>query len=144
MYHNEIPSIFEFRAIYVDYVFKHGHPSVILFYKDEESALVDAFTAVAKIWKKKGGKANFVTSGLTEGIQEKLASFTEVKTVPTLMIIHPPPAGVKAPIRKYFFGDISYRTSAKEITQFVIDFFSGKLKPFQKSEPVPESSTEPV
>ena len=86
LYVNEVPSVFEFSEAYVDKIFKSGKPSAVLFYKEKESALVEAFSTVAKTesWK---GKIFFTTSGITEGEQLKFGQFIGVKTLPNIVIL---------------------------------------------------------
>ena len=140
MYVHEQPAVIEFSEKYIEKVFKHGHPSTILFYKEKESALVTAFTKVAK---ENYESMSFVTSGNTEGIQQKIASFVGVKKSPTLVIIKPPTGGEQEQMQNFKF-DVDETTTQEEIQKHIQDFLDGEIKPSLKSEPEPYETNDPV
>jgi protein disulfide-isomerase A1 len=84
------------------------------------------------------GDILFVTSGITDGIQARLAEFIGVgyDDMPTLRIISP-----EEQMLKYVWeGDVK-SLSADNVRSFVTDFKDGKLAAHLKSEEVPEQET---
>lgn len=87
------------------------------------------------------GKILFSTSGVTEGIQERLGEFIGVTSadLPTVRIVSP-----EGELKKFMYpGDVSALT-VDDVEGFVNDFLTGKLNPHRKSEPVPETNDGPV
>lgn len=83
----------------------------------------------------------FVVSGVTEGIQARLAEFVGVDAsmLPTIKLLSP-----SDNMKKY-----QLPTSAKDITvetirAFIKEFKDGKLVPFLKSEEIPADNSAPV
>jgi len=99
----------------------------------------EAFSEAAKELK---GQVLFSYSGVSDGIQEQLAEFIGVtaEDLPTILIIDPADENV----RKFKYeGDVE-KLTVEDVRKFVGDFTDGKLKPFLKSEAVPESNDGPV
>jgi len=76
----------------------------------------------------------YVKSGISEGIQQRLAEFVGVDetSLPTIRILDP-----SDNMKKYTYsGDLS-SLSVDSIKKFVDDFKSGSLAPFLKSQDIP-------
>jgi len=84
------------------------------------------------------GEILFVTSGVSEGIQSRLAEFIGVtkEDMPTLRVISP-----EETMLKYVYEGDASALSVDEIGKFVKDFKAGSLKPHLKSAARPEADT---
>lgn len=137
-----VPTLMEFSEEYIEPIFQNQKPAVFLFIdskNEEQKKLVDTFKTAAQKGK---GKIFFAHSGVTEGIQQRLAEFVGVNTehLPRLMIVGFGSGGVD----KYVYdGDVNGLT-ADEVEKFVSQFQGGSLKKFLKSEEVPEKNDTPV
>jgi len=83
-----------------------------------------------------------VTSGVSEGIQQRLADFIGVtkSDLPTLRILDP-----SKDMAKYTSTVVVDETlTVDSISSFLTEFKDGKLEPFLKSEPIPETQDGPV
>jgi len=65
-----VPTVFEFGGDYVDLIFKKGEDAIFLFSEDRDADYHKVFEQVARDHK---GMLHFTTTGVSEGIQEKLA-----------------------------------------------------------------------
>jgi thiol-disulfide isomerase/thioredoxin len=82
-----------------------------------------------------------VVSGVTDGIQGRLAEFIGVdeSQIPTLRLLDP-----SENMKKYKFPlDIS-KLSVENIKAFLNDFKNANLKAFLKSAPAPEDNSKPL
>jgi len=87
------------------------------------------------------GEILFVNSGVSEGIQARLAEFVGVtaEDMPTMRILAPGQS-----MKKYnYSGDVNALTT-ESIKTFIEDFKAGKVEEFLKSEPIPETQEGPV
>jgi protein disulfide-isomerase A1 len=135
---NSVPSLFEFEEDYIEAIFGNKQNAMILFDSTREGSHHEAFKQASKDAK---GKILFSTSGVKDGIQQRLAEFIGVgeADLPTLRIINP-----GEQMRKFQFpGDVAALTSA-QVVDFVNDFTDGKLRPHMKSAAAPESNDGPV
>ena len=79
-----------------------------------------------------------MTSGVTDGIQSRLAEFigVEKKDMPSMRLIAP-----EESMLKYVWeGDVNALSGA-DVEKFVSDFKAGNLQPHLKSEAIPEEAT---
>lgn len=85
---NSVPSLFEFEEDYIEAIFGNRQSAMILFDSAREGSHHDAFAQASKDLK---GQILFSRSGVTGGIQERLAEFIGVTAadMPTLRIINP-------------------------------------------------------
>jgi len=133
-----VETLFEFSEDSVEPIFHEQNP-VILLMIDGEGDHKKAFEAASKELK---GQILFSYSGVMEGIQEQLGEFIGVtqEDLPTIRIIEPS----EEAIRKFKYeGDVS-KLTVEDVKKFVADFKDGKLTPFLKSDPIPESNDGPV
>jgi len=135
---SSVPTVFAFSEEYLSAVFKSKNDALFLFTEEEEGDYHAVFAEVAKELK---GKILFGTSGASQGIQQKLASFVDVRKddLPLLVILQPPKdAQAKDTLQRYVFpGNIKESLGAAEVKKFIEDFHAGNLKPTRKSEPIP-------
>lgn len=87
------------------------------------------------------GDILFVTSGVSEGIQQRLAEFIGVddSSLPTLRLLDPADN-----MRKFTFEGSLSSLTVDNVKKFVNDFKTGSLIPFLKSEEIPADNTAPV
>jgi hypothetical protein len=118
---NSVPSLFEFEEEYIEAIFGNRQNAMILFDSVREGAHHDAFAQASKDAK---GKILFSRSGVTGGIQERLAEFIGVTAadMPTLRLINP-----AEDMKKFqYSGDLATVT-AENIVAFYNDFAAGTL-----------------
>jgi len=137
-----VPTVIEFSDDYIEPIFQKQRPTIFLF-RDEESAeskkLDEVFTKAANANK---GKILFSTSGVTKGIQQRLAEFVGVteKDLPRIVIIEFAAQGID----KYVFSGDAKAFSDSEVTTLIDDWKAKKLTKFLKSEEEPASNDAPV
>ena len=130
-----VPRLIEFSEDYIEPIFGDQQSALILFTEEKDTEYQKAFADAAKALQ---GQILFVTSGVSDGIQARLAEFIGVESAdtPSLRLIEPGQS-----MRKFLFeGDAKALTSA-DVEKFVGDFKAGSLKPHLKSEDVPEPQT---
>jgi len=131
-----VPKLINFSEDYIEPIFADHNPALILFTQETGTDYQAAYQQAANDLN---GQILFVTSGVTEGIQSRLAEFlgvTEADT-PTLRLISPSDT-----MLKYVYeGDVKALTVA-DIEAYIADFKAGKLSPHLKSEPIPEDNND--
>jgi len=135
---NAVPTLFEFGEDYIEPIFAKRNPAIILFTDEKDTPYQANFAKAAGGLK---GKILMSYSGVTAGIQERLAEFIGVTKadLPTLRLIAP-----EANLQKYVWeGKIADLTEAN-VTEFYQNFKDGKLVAHRKSEDVPEKNDGPV
>jgi len=82
-----------------------------------------------------------VKSGISDGIQQRLAEFVGVDepSLPTVRILDP-----SDNMKKYTFGEDVSKLSVESLKKFIDEFKNGKLAPFLKSQDIPADNSEPV
>lgn len=134
-----VPTIQEFSKDSIERIFGERKPAIILFRDQANSGDYEkVFTEAASALK---GQIIFVTSGVEDGIQKRLAELVGVTSdmLPTIRILD-----TANGMQKYSYdGDINDLSKAT-VKNFIDDFKAGKLVPFLKSQPVPETQEEPV
>ena len=128
-----VPSLINFSEEYIKPIFVDKKPAIMLFTEDEEYPYQEVFAKAAKELSK---QILFYTSGQKEGPQARLADYIGIKDTmrPAILILEP--QGIK--MYKYAFPDDECNTSVADIKIFVNDYIKGKLKPYLKSEEIPE------
>jgi protein disulfide-isomerase A1 len=134
---NKNPTVIPFDQKAAQLIFGEGQNALFLLVSDNEASLAaeKAFDEVAKELR---GKITFSRARLHEQMGQRLGEYIGVteKEVPTLRIVLP-----SQNMHKFSFeGDVT----AKNIKSFYEDWANGRLKPFFKSEAIPESNDEPV
>lgn len=135
---SSVADFFEFDEDSVEPIF-HDQKAVLILFLEGEQAYKEPVYAASREMK---GSILFSYSGVTEGIQEQLGEFIGVTSddLPTIRIMQP----TEDNVRKFKYeGDVE-KITVEEIEKFVNDFNEGKLKPFLKSEAIPESNDGPV
>jgi protein disulfide-isomerase A1 len=132
---SSVPRLITFSEDYIEPIFGDRKSAAILFTEELDTDYQKVYSQAAKDLQ---GEILFVTSGVSEGIQSRLAEFIGVETadLPTLRIISPEDS-----MLKYVWnGDVS-KLTADDVSQFIGDFKAGTLEPHLKSEAVPEQAT---
>ena len=130
-----VPTLITFSEDYIEPIFGDHNPALILFTEESDQGYQAVFE---KASKDLNGQILFVTSGVTEGIQSRLAEFigVEKKDMPTLRLIAP-----EESMLKYVWeGDVN-ALSGDDVAKFISDFKAGSLQPHLKSEEIPEQAT---
>jgi protein disulfide-isomerase A1 len=134
---NKFPTVLPFDQKAAQRIFGEGHNALFVIVGDNEAGLAaeKEFEIAAKELQ---GKITFSRARLHEQMGQRLADYIGVteKDVPTLRIVLP-----SQNMHKFNFeGEVT----AKNVKAFYEDWANGRLKPFFKSEPIPESNDEPV
>ena len=130
-----VPRLITFSEDYIEPIFGDRNPAVILFTEEADQGYQSVFAQAAKDLQ---GELLFVTSGVTEGIQSKLAEFVGVSAsdMPTMRLVHPAES-----MQKYVYeGDASALTG-DDVAKFISDFKAGNLQPHLKSQDVSAATT---
>lgn len=132
---SSVPTLITFSEDYIEPIFGDHNPALILFTEESDQGYQSVFEQAAKDLN---GEILFVTSGVTDGIQSRLAEFigAEKKDLPSLRLIAP----AESMLKYVWEGDVSALT-ADDVKKFVEDFKADKLLPHLKSEDVPEQQT---
>ena len=124
-----VPTVFEFSEDEIEAIFGNQQNTAILFRDpaDKDADFMKVFEEAAKTHK---GKVLFAYSGITDGIQERLAEFMGVTkdNLPVLRIIMP------ADMKKFEMPGPVTALTVESIGTYVQDVIDGKVKPFLKSE----------
>jgi len=129
-----VPKLITFSEDYIEPIFADHNPALILFTQENGTDYQAVFQKAANDLQ---GQILFVTSGVTDGIQSRLAEFIGVteEDLPSLRLIDPQDS-----MLKYIYeGDIA-SLSVADIEAYVQSFKDGKLEPHLKSEPIPENN----
>jgi protein disulfide-isomerase A1 len=136
---SSVPTLITFSEDFIEPIFGQRKPAIFLFRSnaDADKPFAQTFAEAAKKLK---GEILFVVSGVSEGIQQRLAEFIGVDEshVPTIRILDP--TGMK----KFLFEGKTESISVDALTEMVNDFKSGSLQPFLKSQDIPADNSEPV
>lgn len=137
---HELPTIMPFNQKSADKIFSTNQNCLFLFIKSKDAecckAPQAALTEAANTLK---GKILLSYAELSEDLGNRLAEYVGVTEadLPCVRIVSPSDDDVK----KYLYtGDIS----AQGLVNFYEQFSKGELKPFFKSEPLPETNDQPV
>ena len=132
---SSVPRLITFSEDYIEPIFGDRNPAMILFTEETGQDYQTVFEQAAKDLQ---GQILFVTSGVTEGIQSRLAEFVGVETgdMPTVRIISP-----EESMLKYVYEGDAKSMGGDDISKFLADFKAGSLKPHLKSEEIPEPAT---
>jgi len=134
-----VPTLFKFTEDEIEAVFGQQQNTLILFRTEDDSSApyTKVFEDASKAHK---GKILFSYSDKTNDIQGKLADFMGVKDsdLPTLRAILP------EKMTKFTSEHAPADLTVENIGEFVDGIIAGTVKPFLKSEAVPENNDGPV
>jgi protein disulfide-isomerase A1 len=137
---SSVPTLIEFSEDYIEPIFGQKANAIFLFRSeaDKDSAFAKTFEEAAKTLK---GSILFVVSGITDGIQSRLAEFigVDAASLPAIKILNPADN-----MKKFQYQGAVKDITVQAIQSFVDDFKSGNIVPFLKSEEIPEDNTAPV
>lgn len=130
---SSVPTLIDFSEDYIEPIFGQRRPAIFLFRSksDSDSELSKVFKEASEKLK---GQILFVTSGVSDGIQQRLGEFIGVdeKSLPTIRLLD-----ASNNMQKFTYsGDLSSLT-VDGVQSFVEDFKNKKLQPFLKSEEIP-------
>lgn len=135
-----VPTLIEFSEEYIEPIFGQRRAALMLFRSksDSDSAFSKAFAQAAETLK---GEILFVTSGVTEGIQQRLGEFIGVdeKALPTIRLLDPADN-----MKKFAFPGKTQDITVESLKAFIDDFKGKKLQPFLKSEDIPAETSDPL
>lgn len=137
--YNCLPQVSSFDDTASDIIF-HEHTSAIFLIRSDKDSKLD--TIFKSLYPKYKGKLIFVTTDIVDELQERLADFFSLseKDLPHVRITH---TGENFVTTNYVM-DKQDKLSEDNISKFIDHYFDKKLKPFYKSEEIPEKQTEPV
>jgi protein disulfide-isomerase A1 len=137
---SSVPTLIEFSEDYIEPIFGQRRPALMLFRSksDSDSGFSQVFKEAAEKLK---GEILFVTSGVSDGIQQRLGEFigVEEKQLPTLRILDPADN-----MKKFAFPHNTQDLSIDNLKAFINDFKAKKLQPFLKSEEIPADNSDPL
>lgn len=137
---SSVPTLITFSEDFIEPIFGQRKAAIFLFRSpsDTDSSFSKIFAEASKQLK---GDIIFVQSGVTDGIQQRLAEFIGVdeSSLPTIRILDP-----AANMKKFTFAGSIASVTLDGIKTFIRDFKSGSLEAFLKSEDIPADNTAPV
>jgi hypothetical protein len=126
---SSVPTLIDFSEDYIEPIFGQRKPAIFLFRgaSDANSAFAQTFSDAAKKLK---GEILFVVSGVTDGIQQRLAEFIGVdeSNLPTVRILDP-----ANNMKKFTYEGKTADLTFDGLKKFISEFKSGTLQPFLKS-----------
>jgi len=134
-----VPTVIDFSEEFIEPIFGERRAALMLFRmpNDKDASFAKVFNQAAKELK---GEILFVTSGIYDGIQARLAEFIGIDEpkLPALRLLDP-----NDNMNKFDYGDVS-SISVDGLRDFVARFKAGKLTPFRKSQDIPEHDHNPL
>lgn len=123
----------------IEPIFGKKNSAIMLFSNQKDQDYQRVFAEAAN---KLQGKILFVKSTTTDGIQQKLADYVGVdaKAAPTIRVIK----FADDDIVKYRYEGSLSEMTVESLSHFIDEFKAGSLKPFLKSENIPENNNGPV
>ena len=135
-----VPTVIEFSEEYIEPIFGQRKQAIFLFRmpNDKDSDFAKIYAEAAETLK---GDILFVTSGVYDGIQSRLAEFIGVDEtmLPTIRLLDP-----NENMKKFEFPGAVSEISVTAIGDFINDFKAGKLRAFLKSADIPEHNDNPL
>jgi protein disulfide-isomerase A1 len=133
---NSVPTLIEFSEDYIEPIFGQKQPAIFLF-RSKEDANSDFSKHFDTAANKLKGQILFVVSGVSDGIQARLAEFIGVDAthLPTIKILNP-----NDNMKKFQYEGSVKDATVDTISNFIHSFKDAKLSPFFKSEEVPEET----
>lgn len=140
MLSSSVPTLIEFSEDYIEPIFGQKQSALFLFRSKEDST-----SDYAKVFEQAAtelkGQILFVVSGVTDGIQSRLAEFIGVdgSSLPTIKVLDP-----NDNMKKFQYEGAVKDVSVESLKAFITDFKAGKLTAFLKSEEIPTDNSAPV
>lgn len=133
------PRLINFDEDSIDPIFGKKAPAIFLFSNESGKDYQKVFEDAANQLQ---GKILFVKSTTTDGIQSKLADYigVDASSQPTIRVIR----FGSDDVEKYRYEGKLSELTVESLGQFIDEFKTNKLKPFLKSEAVPENNNGPV
>lgn len=135
-----VPTLIEFSEEYIEPIFGNRRPALFLLRSaaDAESSNSKVFAQAANELK---GQIIFAVSGVTDGIQARLAEFigVEESQLPTIRLLDP-----NDNMKKYTFPGNAGALTVESIKEFIGNFKDGNLKPFLKTQEAPADNSQPL
>ena len=129
------PTLIEFDQEAAEKIFGSEETAIFLFSDETTNDQIEMFKTVAK---EKKGELTFSKSSITEGMGQRLAEFLGITEADKNLIV----------LIKFDNGNVlKYKLDSYDkdkLNQFLDDFKAEKLTPFFKSDPIPESNSDPV
>jgi len=132
------PTIMNFDEKCAQFIFGKSTPGLFLYY-DKNSENASALEAIlAEIAPQVKGKIQLIKTGVTQGLETRLAEYIGVTAadLPTIRI-----ADTRSDLKKY---TMSGEINATNVLKFVEDWLSGKLSATLKSQEIPATQDEAV
>lgn len=136
-----IPTFIEFSDEYIEPIFQEQKPALFFFHDSsaDQEKIKDVVGQTAEAHK---GRIIFAHSGVSDGIQQRLAEFVGVtaEDLPRLVALGFNPSGID---KFVYEGDLPALTQ-EDVEKFLTQYENGELSKYLKSEDVPETNDEPV
>ena len=135
---NSTPKVMKFDEKCAQLIFGKATPG-IFFYRDPNASDAAKWQEMATALSERlGGKLKVIVTGITDGLEQRLAEYIGVKTedLPSVRI-----HDTRTDLKKY---TLSGEVTTESIDKFVSDWESGKLEPSLKSDEIPATNDEPV
>lgn len=137
---SSVPTLIDFSEEYIEPIFGQKNSAIFLFRgkNDESSDFAKTFEKAANDLK---GSILFIVSGVSDGIQQRLAEFIGIdeSQTPAIRILKP-----SDNMKKFnYAGDVKSIT-VQSLKSFIDDFNSGKIQASLKSADIPEDNSQPV
>ena len=135
---NQLPLVIPFTQENAPKIFGGAITTHLLVFMDQESDTAeDLMATVREVATANKGRTLTVTVG-TDADRVLQYFGVSADDMPTSVLVNMPP---NSSMKKFMFdGDMS----VSDLTAFVDSYFAGDLKPFLKSDPIPESQDEAV
>ena len=127
------PKVIDFAAQTSPVLFNKRFPSLVFFTSKKIKNWDESKELLTKLWPKVNKKVKLFRANYDEGMSVKLSEFCGVKdeNIPKIFIVDPISEN---PFKYEFKGEIN----EENLVKFVDDWENKKLKPFLRSEPVPD------
>ena len=129
------PTVMDFDQEAAEKIFGGEETAIFLFTNDPTNDFVTNFNEVAKERK---GAMTFSKSTIKEGLGERLSEYLGITEADNNSVR----------IVKFEGGNVVkyslHNWDKEQLTKFIDDFKADKLSPYFKSDPIPESNSEPV
>ena len=133
---NSVPTVMKFDEKSAQVIFGKAIPGLFLYRDKNSENAANLDKMFNEVGAKLKGKIQAVLTGITEGLETRLAEYIGVTSADLPSVrIH----DTRNDLKKY---NMQGEITAENIMKFVEDWESGKLKPHLKSEEIPEKQEE--
>ena len=132
---SQTPTLIEFNEEHMEPIFSQKQPAIFLFHGPNDDKGSDFMKVFAEAAHSLKGEILFVVSGVSEGIQARLAEYVDVDTThtPTIRLLDP-----NNNMAKYSYGFSVHHLHIEGLKHFIRDFKNGHLKPHMKTQNEPD------